>query len=248
VKEKRKNNSTTPKILFEDKSLLVIDKPPFWVVNDSETSKNTTTLQKWLEEKDYPISRRKNLRSGIVHRLDKETSGLLLVAKDEESFIKLQSQFKQRKVSKGYFALVHGRLTKRGVIQTPIGRLPWNRKRFGVVPGGKPAITYYQPQKIYKKAGNFFSFVKVFPKTGRTHQIRVHFKYLGFPIVSDDLYAGRKTFRDDRNWCPRLFLHAFSLKFTHPKTNEKVGFVLPLAKDLAKALSFCDLVDDKLDI
>jgi len=228
-----------PEIIYEDQEIIVINKPSGWVVNEAETVK-TPTLQSWLEKKSYPLAKDKKARSGIAHRLDKNTSGILLVAKNAGSLQILQSQFKKRTIQKIYYALVHGRVDPpKGKIHAPIGRLPWNRERFGVFPGGKEAQTDYELVKFYtnQKDKVTYSFLKLFPKSGRTHQIRVHMKYLGHPVVSDNFYAGRKTSRKDKMWCPRLFLHAGEICFVHPKTQKKVLFKSPLPKDLASALS-----------
>ena len=118
----------------------------------------------------------------------------------------------------------------------PVGRLPWNRERFGVLPGGRTAETDYEVISYYKNDKDTFSLVDVSPKTGRTHQIRIHMKYLGYPLVADDFYAGRKTSREDKTWCPRLFLHAKSISFAHPRTNKKLSFQANLPNDLGKVL------------
>lgn len=177
-------------------------------------------------------------RNGIVHRIDKETSGVLLVAKTPEAFAELQRQFKGREVKKTYLALVHGRMElASGVINAPVGRLPWNRERFGVLPGGRGAVTSYKAIKLLSYEADDYSLVEFYPKTGRTHQIRVHAKYLHHPLVGDSFYAGRKTARRDRQWCPRLFLHAAKISFTHPVTRERVVVESSLPSDLAGALN-----------
>jgi 23S rRNA pseudouridine1911/1915/1917 synthase len=226
-----------PKIIFEDNSLMILEKPFGWIVNEAQTTKGQKVLQTWLKEKDYPLAKSREFRSGIVHRLDKETSGILIVAKTEQAFTNLQKQFKDRKIKKSYQALAHGKIgIKRGHIKAPVGRLPWNRERFGVLPGGRPAETDYEVISYYKKDDQEFSLLNLFPKTGRTHQIRIHLKYLGHPIVSDNFYAGRKTSRKDRLWCQRLFLHAKSISFKHPKTKKVRKFESSLPADLSKAL------------
>jgi 23S rRNA pseudouridine1911/1915/1917 synthase len=208
-------------------------------VNDVTSAKNTPILQVWLKGNyDYPLSKDSKFRSGIVHRLDKETSGLLLIAKTTKSFRALQSQFKKRQVGKTYKALVHGIVEpKKGVVQVPVGRLPWSRKKFGVIPGGRGAETNYSVIRYYQRAQEKFSLLKLNPKTGRTHQIRVHLKYLKHPIVSDPFYAGRKTARRDRKWCLRLFLHASSISFKHPTSQKNMEFKSRLPKDLKSALA-----------
>ena len=201
-----------PKIIFEDESLFVVDKPAGWITNSSSTTTDQPVLQKWLEENfQYPISNDQLMRSGIVHRLDKETSGLLIIAKTKEAFEKLQAEFKERKVQKSYTALLHGKIDPpEGEIKATVGRLPWNRRRFGVLPGGRDSVTDYKLIEFYPGNNGGHSLVEFFPKTGRTHQIRIHARHIGHAIVADEFYAGRKTARNDRKWCPRLFLHAAS--------------------------------------
>jgi 23S rRNA pseudouridine1911/1915/1917 synthase len=227
-----------PQIIFEDKTILVINKPALWIVNDAATTNGQQTLQFWLSRNfKFATARLKEYRSGIVHRLDKETSGILLVAKTKAAFENLQKQFKERKVAKKYLALVHGQVElKEGTIQAPVGRLPWRRDRFGVLPGGREAITKYKVQKFY----DGHSLLELSPQTGRTHQIRIHLKYLGHPVVGDSFYAGRKTARADRKWCPRLFLHASEISFLHPQTGKGVVFKSQLPEDLKTALTSLD--------
>jgi 23S rRNA pseudouridine1911/1915/1917 synthase len=224
------------KIIFEDKDILLHNKPSGVVVNRANTTKEPTVqdwLEKYLKLKDKGIGK----RAGIVHRLDKGTSGILIVAKTTKVFENLQRQFKERRVKKSYQCLVHGKIEiKKGQISAPVGRLPWNRERFGVLPGGRSAETNYEVISYYKKDKDIFSLVNVSPKTGRTHQIRIHMKYLGYPLVADEFYAGRKTSRNDKTWCPRLFLHAKSISFVHPRTNKKLTFQTNLPNDLGKVL------------
>jgi len=195
-------------------------------------------------------------RSGIVHRLDKETSGIILVAKTVDAFKNLQEQFKNREVHKTYMALSHGKIVpESGEISVPVGRLTFNRKRFGVVAGGRESVTGYKviheyviPAKagIQKNPGSpirsgmtreIFSLVELHPKTGRTHQIRVHLQYIGHPIFGDELYAGRKTAREDRKILPRVFLHAAGISFIHPVSGKRVEFTAPLPKELQELLN-----------
>jgi 23S rRNA pseudouridine1911/1915/1917 synthase len=225
-----------PKIIFEDEYLMVLEKPAGWIVNDASTTKDQPIVQDWLRRNfQFSIFNFQELRNGIVHRLDKETSGLLVVAKTKEAFEGLQRAFKERKINKTYTALVHGIVEpKEGSIEAPVGRLPWRRDRFGVLPGGRGAST------AYKTIGNYqltisnekFTLLELKPKTGRTHQIRIHLKFIGHPIVSDEFYAGRKTARNDRKWCPRLFLHASGISFDHPVTGRNMAFRLNLPRDL----------------
>lgn len=232
-----------PKVVFEDDDLLVLEKPAGMVVNRAE-SVNGETVQDWAESRLGIRNLESGIsdfyrRSGVVHRLDKETSGLLIIAKNPPSFINLQEQFSQRMVKKKYLALVHGEIKpEEGVIRAPVGRLPWNRERFGVLPGGREAETEYKVVRNLESgiSREKLTLLEVTPKTGRTHQIRVHLKYLGHPVVSDPTYAGRKMARGDRTWCPRMFLHASSLKFKHPVTHKWWEFESKLPKELAKVL------------
>ncbi len=215
-------------IVYEDENILIINKPAGLTVNRSETTKGDT-LQDYLEQ-NYKIPVE---RSGIVHRIDKETSGLLIIAKNDEAFTNLQKQFKDRIVKKKYISLVHGRLNSDGEVSVPVGRLPWNRKRFGVLAGGREAFTKYHIIKAIDINGEAMTLLELYPETGRTHQIRVHLKYLNHPIFGDELYAGRKTARNDRKILPRLFLHASKISFIHPKSGERVEFESDLPKELA---------------
>lgn len=235
-------------ILFEDEYLLVVNKPPGVVVNRAQSVKEET-IQDWayvhlslppsgsVTDPDDFAS-----RAGIVHRIDKETSGCLLIAKNPEVFTALQEQFKERTVKKTYMAVVHGILPSiTGEISAPVGRLPWNRERFGILPGGKPAITNYRVIQTgmfaFNKEKTEISFVEVSPQTGRTHQIRVHLKYINHPIVGDWQYAGRKTARRDRQWAPRVMLHAWKISFDHPVTHSRVDVEAPIPDDMNTIIS-----------
>lgn len=230
----------TPTVIFEDEHFLALNKPPGWVVNDADTTKNLKTVQGYLAKNfDYEISQNLDLRSGIVHRLDKDTSGVLLVAKTEKSFYELQRQFKERLVEKTYVALVHGELVEDGEVDAPTGRLPWNKRKFGVLPGGRQALTRYKVVKLYdieSRLEKKLTFLELYPKTGRTHQIRIHMKYLNHPLVCDRTYAGRKNWRYDHKWCPRIFLHAKEISFLHPVSGEKINYKAELPEDLKTAL------------
>jgi 23S rRNA pseudouridine1911/1915/1917 synthase len=238
-----------PQIVFQDDFLLIINKPAGMVVNRAETTKGEETVQDWLQNNfQFSIFNFQTLRNGIVHRLDKETSGLLVVAKTKEAFENLQGQFKERKVKKKYLALVHGRVEpKSGVIEASITRSPFNRKKFGVFLGGREAKTRYKTISNFQLTASRDSFgmpisnekftlLELFPETGRTHQIRVHLKFIGHPIVGDEKYAGRKTARADRQWCPRQFLHAAGLSFIHPVSGKRVEFSSKLPSDLQLAM------------
>jgi 23S rRNA pseudouridine1911/1915/1917 synthase len=240
------------KIIYEDENIVVLDKPAGITVNKSDTTKDEYTVADWVLEK---VKDQKSKikdddetdfssRAGIVHRIDKETSGILLVAKNLKSFENLQAQFKERKVNKTYIALVHGAVSpQQGEIVVPVGRLPWNRKRFGVLAGGREAMTYYSVISIinhrisYKKYEDL-TLLELKPKTGRTHQIRVHLKYFNHPIYGDSLYAGRKTSRDDRRVLNRFFLHAQKITFLNPNSGKEMSFESPLPYELKQMLEY----------
>jgi 23S rRNA pseudouridine1911/1915/1917 synthase len=233
-----------PQIIYQDQEILIINKPYGLVVNRAESVKQKT-LQDWVEKKFDFINPQKNTksldfikRSGIVHRLDKDTSGAMVIAKNIKCFKHMQQQFQQRQVEKKYLALAHGKLEpKSGDIKMPLARQLKNRKKFAVRLSGRQAITYYQVKKYLHKDGEKFSLVKLQPKTGRTHQLRVHLKHLGHPIVSDPIYLGKKRQKQDELWCPRLFLHAQCLKFQHPELNKKLEFEAELEITLKHCLS-----------
>lgn len=232
----------TPLIIFENDSYFVIDKPSGWITNDASTTKDQPVVQTWVREQfEYPLKNNYLMRDGVVHRLDKETSGILLVAKTEAAFTELQRQFKERIVKKRYTALAHGKvLPENGEVRVAVGRLPWRKDRFGVIPGGRESKTLYETLDHYKDAKDVYSLLLLKPETGRTHQIRIHLKHINHPIVSDTFYAGRKTSRKDRKWCPRLFLHASEINFIDPITQKEVHFKSALAQDLQKALDILE--------
>ena len=232
-----------PKIIFEDESFFVVDKPAGWITDASNTTTNQPVIQKWIADNFQFEINNFEFRNGIVHRLDKETSGLLLIAKTKQAFEELQRQFKERLVHKTYIALVHGQVAENeGIINEPVGRLPWRRDRFGVLPDGREAVTAYKKKADYRLENNEYSLLELKPKTGRTHQIRIHLKHIGHPIVADEFYAGRKTARHDRKWCQRLFLHAGEIKFLHPLSKKEVVFNSNLAPDLDTALAKLSLI------
>lgn len=246
-------------ILFEDDALLVVNKPAGMTVNRSETTIHEETLQDWVETRSGELHKGTSVaeasqrveskelestdfyqRAGIVHRIDKETSGILLIAKTPEAFANLQAQFKERKVKKSYIALAHGKIApETGEINVPVGRLPWNRRQFGVVAGGRESVTFYTVEGYFRtpdKRREPLTLLRLNPITGRTHQIRVHLQYLGHPIFADFLYAGRKTQRDDRELLERVFLHAATISFFHPLTGEQIALSAPLPPELQRVL------------
>jgi 23S rRNA pseudouridine1911/1915/1917 synthase len=216
------------KIIYEDNDLMVIDKPAGLAVHPAPGHPEHTLANAVvghmpeLAEEDED-----NLRPGIVHRLDMDTSGLILVAKNRVAQANLSDQFKSRVVSKYYQALVQGKLKpETGIIEANIGRDPRNRQRMAVVTGGRAARTEY---RVIKYIGNY-TLLEIKPETGRTHQIRVHLAAIGFPVVGDTTYGVPSPH------IARQFLHAGKIKFKLPSTGEWVEFQSPLPPDLEQAL------------
>lgn len=247
-----------PKIIYEDEYFLAVDKPAGLVVDPADTVKEETLAD--ILQKEFGITL---LRGGIVHRLDKDTSGILLAAKTQPALEALQNQFKERETKKEYLTLVHGFIEESGEVEGAIARNPGNREKFAVLAEGKEAVTAYEPlEKLHFKEGfekeifaNFnkiqlkkmekqrygeFTLVKCMPKTGRTHQIRVHLKYISHPVVSDEKYGGRKTVRLDKRWCARMFLHAAKIGFGHPSTGQWMELESKLPEDLQTALDYLE--------
>lgn len=231
-------------IVYEDEYFLVIIKPSGVTVNRSQNEKGET-VQDWIEDK-FSIFSRFNRdsskedfyrRSGIVHRLDKDTSGLLIIAKNPSVFLKLQHLFASHEIDKKYYALVHGRVAAdEGEINLPVGRLSSNRRKFGVILEGRPAVTYYKVIDYYSSDGRKFTFLDITPKTGRTHQIRIHLKSQGHTLVGDKLYGETKENKADLFLCSRLFLHAYYLKFLHPENHKIIEIKIELPEDLQQVL------------
>jgi len=234
------------KILYEDDYLLAIDKPFGLVVNRAETQKNET-LQDWLENNSHVDINTDdadfNSRSGVVHRLDKDTSGILLVAKTSKALKELQIEFKERTVKKEYTVLVYGiikdlQINETIEINAPIARNPVSRTKFAIVDTGRPSITIVRLDKIIQSENypEGFSLVTCFPKTGRTHQIRVHLTAFGHPVVGDSLYSGKNRIRRDSKVFTRQFLHASKIEFNHPITKERISIKSDLSEDLKTVL------------
>ena len=213
-----------PNIIYEDEQMLVVDKPAGLSVHEG-SGQTEATLTDWLA-KHLPRSPLKTEHYGLVHRLDKDTSGVLLVAKTRDSFTYLRNLFRLRQIHKEYLALLHGRLTpKRGVIQIPLGRDLVHRTRVSPSSSGKVAETRYEVIRYLPG----LTYVRALPATGRTHQIRVHFSGLGYPLVGDKTY-GRK---DD---LPRQFLHAHKVSFVDLQGHRRT-FASPLPADLTHYLN-----------
>ena len=226
-------------ILYEDESLLVLEKPSGMVVHPGAGVRSGTLAHALLHYAGTSLSHIDTLRPGIVHRLDKETSGLLLIARNDQAHQRLATQFQSREVEKIYLALVYGLLRrKQGEIDTPIGRDRWNRTRMSLRSRqARPALTRYQ---VLEERGHY-SLLQVRILTGRTHQIRVHLAALGHPVVGDKTYGSRRV-RVNLGPCPcqRLFLHAAILAFHHPDTGQLMHFESPLPPDLAQILQSID--------
>ena len=220
------------KIVFEDDCLVVVDKPAGMVTtNEGNVSENT--LENWSEENlKTGLS-----RGGIVHRLDKGTSGLVIIAKNTNCMENLQNQFKKRIVKKFYVALLGGDLPFEGEVLAPIKRSKYVFGKWGVDPDGKSARTLFKVLDKYKNDGKIYSLVEIELKTGRTHQIRVHFNYLGWPLVGDKTYGGKDNFG-----LGRPFLEAKRLKFIHPKKMEPVEFNKELSMDLRDHLKLYEKI------
>ena len=211
-------------VVHEDGDVLVIDKPAGLVVHPGSGNRAGTMLNALL----HHVPDAANLpRAGIVHRLDKDTSGLLVVAKNEPAQAALVRQLQARTMKRTYFALVRGMVAGPGKVDSPIGRHPVHRTRMAVVAGGKPAITHYRVRERFAE----HTLLECRLETGRTHQIRVHLASIGHPIEGDAVYGGRGA---------RLFgrqaLHAWKLAFTHPRTGEAVDYESRMPGDFTALL------------
>lgn len=226
-------------ILYEDESVIVINKPAGIVVHPAPGNLSGTVVNAVLAYAPEVQTVGDTRRPGIVHRLDKETSGLLLVARHEAALHALQSQFKARAIKKTYLALCVGHvLPERGVIDRPIARDPGSRRRMAIVPGGREAVTEYVVTEVFVpdgEAGPRYSLVRAHPLTGRTHQLRVHFASIGYPIVGDALYGVRKD-ELTRRLKPRHMLHASELAFVSPASGREVKLHAPLPVDMRRVL------------
>ena len=232
-------------IVHEDDAVVVVNKPAGLVVHPGAGVPSGTLANALAFHFDKLSERAGAFRPGIVHRLDRGTSGLIIVAKTEAAHEYLSSQFRARTVFKSYVALVHGQLdADAGIIDQPIRRDPRNRVRMAVARGGRTALSLYRVRKKYRR----FSLVDVELKTGRTHQIRVHLAWLKHPVVGDDTYgAGRDNtiqdpvLRAQIRKLGRQFLHAEHLGFVHPVTGVAMRFSAPLPIELAAILEQLDV-------
>ena len=226
-------------IVFEDDDLLVVDKPPGLVVHPAPGNPDKTLVNALLAHCAGRLSGIGGvLRPGIVHRLDKDTSGLMVVAKTDLAHAGLSAQFADRTLSRTYLAVVDGvPATETGEIDSPIGRSPRNRKKMAVVRrGGKPALTRYRLlRRLGGEGRRAASLIECTLATGRTHQIRVHLASIGHPVVGDPLYRGRRTDlaeTDPLRRFPRQALHAAALSFVHPRDGGERRFTAEMPEDM----------------
>lgn len=218
-------------IVYEDDDVIVINKPQGMVVHPAPGHDEHTLVNALLYH--CPLSTiNGTFRPGIVHRIDKDTSGLLMVAKNDKSHRSLAKQLKDKTNIREYVALVHGRIAEdEGTINAPIGRSLKDRKKQAVVKDGRNAVTHFEVLKRYRD----YTLVKCILETGRTHQIRVHMKYIGHPLVGDPLYGPKKTIKGNGQ-----FLHAGKLGFVHPTTGKLLIFEAPLPKIFQECLEKLD--------
>ena len=212
-------------VVHEDDDVLVVDKPPGLVVHPGSGNWAGTLLNALLHHAPATASLP---RAGIVHRLDKDTSGLLVVAKNEAAQAELVRQLQARSVKRTYVALVRGHLEAPATVDAPIGRHPVHRTRMAVVASGKPAVTHLRVREAFAR----HTLLECDLETGRTHQIRVHLASIGHPIEGDPVYGGR-----GERLLPRQALHAWKLAFRHPRTGEAMRFEAPLPADLRALLA-----------
>lgn len=221
-------------IVYEDADLLVVNKPQGMVVHPAPGHPNHTLVNALLAH--APLSTiNGTFRPGIVHRIDKDTSGLLMVAKNDQAHRSLAAQLKAKTTKREYVALVHGVIKEdQGTVDAPLGRSPKDRKKQAVVAGGRHAVTHFRVLKRYRH----YTLIACRLETGRTHQIRVHMRFINHPLAGDPLYGPKKTLPGKGQ-----YLHARLLGFTHPKTGEELTFTAPLPAYFQKMLDYLDRVD-----
>jgi len=217
-------------ILYQDSDVVIVNKPCGMVVHPAAGNEDRTLVNALLYHVHDLSGIGGEMRPGIVHRLDKDTSGLILIAKNDKAHALLSDQFKERSMEKHYRAVAFGSFREEGgLIDAPIARHPVDRKKMAIVPDGKPSQTEWKVMERLKGA----TYLDVHLLTGRTHQIRVHMHSIGHPLLGDRIYAPNiKT----SVHIPRLMLHAYSLAFTHPTTGERMEMTAPLPEKFAAAL------------
>ena len=228
-------------VIFEDEDIIVINTPTGMVVHPAYGNKSNTLVNALLYHCNGSLSGVGGIsRPGIVHRIDKDTSGIIVAAKNDFSHINLSSQFKNHSIKRYYLALVSGvPIMKKGKINEPIGRHKIHRKRMNVTKSGKKAITHWE---VIKSFSNLASMIKCNLETGRTHQIRVHLAHIGYSVVGDKLYGSSRVKKINNinknklmistlNSFPRQALHAYHLGFMHPRTNKLLEFNIKLPED-----------------
>jgi len=214
-------------ILYEDDHLIAVNKPPGMVVHPAPGNWSKTFVNALLAHCKNLIIAEDNIRPGIVHRLDKDTSGILIAAKSTLAHQRLISAFSERRIQKKYLAITLGK-PQNGVLSAPIGRHPKKRKEMTIIETGKEAISDIQTLAYNEK----ISLVLIKPKTGRTHQIRVHLKHLKAPVLGDAVYGNSSSFDVDRQ-----LLHAYRLEFEHPITKDKMALTAPIPDDMKTLIS-----------
>jgi len=218
-------------ILFEDKDLIVVNKARGMTVHPAETVRSGTLVNALLFHCKDLSGINGVMRPGIVHRLDKDTSGVMVVAKNDFAHVNLAEQIKNKTAVRKYLAIVHGEISDNaGIISGAIGRDKVDRKKMSVTAEGKPAVTEFKVLERFKN----FTYVECKLQTGRTHQIRVHFSEIGFPLVGDSKYTARKNIFDIQGQA----LHSHTLTLTQPTTGEILNFIAPLPEDMQKILDF----------
>ena len=216
-------------ILYEDADIIVVNKIRGMTVHPAETVHSGTLVNALLFHCKDLSGINGVIRPGIVHRLDKDTSGVMVVAKNDFAHVNLAEQIKNKIAQRTYLAIVHGILEDNfGIITGAIGRDKTDRKKMAVTPDGKPAVTEFKVLERFKN----FSYVECKLQTGRTHQIRVHMKEIGHPLLGDTKYTSRKNIFDISGQA----LHSHTLKLFHPKTHEEMNFIAPLPEDMKKIL------------
>ncbi|MGM9886768.1 MAG: RluA family pseudouridine synthase [Lactococcus sp.] len=216
-------------IVYQDADVAVINKPQGMVVHPAAGHADGTLVNALMYHIDDLSGINGTIRPGIVHRIDKDTSGLLMIAKNDQAHESLAAQLKAKTNKRRYLAIVHGEMPNdRGVIEAPIGRNPKDRKKQAVIADGKPAVTHFEV--VERFAG--YTLLALELETGRTHQIRVHLAYIGHPVAGDPLYGPKNTLVPNKG----QFLHAETLGFEHPKTGEWLEFKAELPEIFQKTL------------